>query len=286
MVQLKIPQLGFFLRSEANVKFLIAFVMLLVALYWANRTHRQRNLQIKQEEREDKIIIVVSTIVFLIVTVIVYRAFNQFGESLNPETLREAMKNKETGLDESGGLGARNQTGEGFPPERLTFVDRLKRWLGGGDGMKKKDFKTLILEAAIYGVLTTIVILLVLICYPVTCRECNEEELKEQELHNHPVPSSPSMPTTTGGQHATTTTAGAHAPPPTQGMVLSRPHTRRMPEMTASAAVPSPRLTPLSSARDRDEETAHRRASGETSRGDNRTPPEDLTNHRLDKTNK
>ncbi len=263
MVQFKIPQLGFFLRTEANVKFFIAFILLLVALYWANRTHRQRNLQIKQEEREDKIIIVVSTIVFLIVTVIVYRAFNQFSESLNAQTLREALRNKEMGLLGESELGARNRTGEGWAPERLTFTERLKRWLGG-DGIKKKDFKTLILEAAIYGVLTIIVILLILICYPVTCRECNKEELKEQEAHNHPVPSSPSMPTTTATPTAT--------PTPTQGMVVSSP--RSMPEMTASATVPSPRLTPLSSEQ---EEEVRKRASGETSRGDNRTPPEDLT---------
>ncbi len=251
MVQFKIPQLGFFFRSEANVKFFISFIALLLALYWANRSHRARNAQIKQEEREDKIIIIVSTIVFLIVTVVVYRAFNQFNEALNLRTLQQAMA-EPGGAGSVYGMAPGNGTGARGHYRSLTYWERLTLWFQNWRTMREKDYKTLVIETAIYGVVITIIILLCLICYPNTCRSCRKEEAQAAEAaeyHNHPVPEA------------------------TRNMVLSPSQSSGQHRLETASTVPDIRFTPLGD----EDDGPRKRRTGDESRGDNRTPPEDLS---------
>ena len=255
-MQFKIPQMGFFFTSETNVKFIIAFVALMIALWWANKNHRRRNAQIKQEEKEDKIIIVVSTIVFICLSIVVYRAFNQFSEALNWNTFVKAMN------EEGNELGVRpiNGTTGLVTGGKLSYWDRLKLWLSGWRNLSKKDYKTLVLETAIYGVVATIIILLILICYPSSCRSCNTDS-DDGDYHNHPVPN--------------------------QGMVIKNEEEAYP---TTASEVPKVCVTPLQLGRQSQpgedsrgqQESSQLRASlvGEETRGDNRTPPEDLTNIR------
>ena len=197
--------------SQGNRQFFFVFAAFAMVLWMAIRTHSLRTRRMALEESQDRFTVAIATLMLSIVTVIVFRAFmldappvyqspfagmdapggggiGSLGGGPSPGTGGAAAALEQSAAAAAAEAAAQVPEPTTTPapppvtrtqPQRQQAVKLAKedvlgfiKFVATETIQKFTDFDSLFLNLAITGVFVAIVILLLLMCTPLTCKKC------------------------------------------------------------------------------------------------------------------